>query len=185
LKPGLNLATRPVSAFGVFRAVGWFVALLGLVGSVIHLHAAMTARRGTEVLREDVERLESRLAVMERGMVEAQEALASPASSEVIRMLVAVEASGAIRAASPTQVLTMLAEVLPPKARVLSLKLQSSSPQPELVLEAMAESSEPAARLLGELSHYPSVIRAAILDERHLESGEIHLRIRVVLDPEG
>ena len=135
------------------------------------------------VLREDVERLESRLAAMERGMVEDQLALATPASAEVLRLLVAVEASGATRAASPARILTMLEDVVPSEARVLSLNLRSSPPQPELVLEAMVESPESAARLLGELSHQSSVIRAEILDERHLESGEIFLRISVDLGP--
>ena len=133
------------------------------------------------MLREDVERLESRLTAMKRGMVEAQKALGTPASAEVLRLLIAVEASGATRAAPPAQALTILADVIPPEARVLSLKLHSSPPRPELVLEAMVDSPEPAARLLGELSHQSSVIRAEILDERHLESGEIYLRIRVDL----
>jgi hypothetical protein len=181
LKQGINLATRPVNASRVVRSVGRLVLLLGLAGSIVHIHHVTEKSRGVVGLREDVEHLESRLASLERGMVEAQEALGTPASKEVLRLLVAVEASGATLAASPARVLAMLAEVFPPKARVLSLKLRSSPPQPELILETMAESPESAARLLGELSHQSSVIRAEILDERHLDNEEIYLRIRVNL----
>jgi hypothetical protein len=165
----------------VARSIGWFVLLLGLVGSIVHIYYVLEKGRGLGGLREDVRHLESRLAAVERGMVEAQEALGTQASTEILRLLVAVEASGATRAALPARVLTMLAEVFPPEVRVLSLKLQSSPPLPELILETMAESPESAARLLGELSHQPSVIRAEILDERHLDREEIYLRIRVAL----
>jgi hypothetical protein len=181
LKQGINLASQPVNASRVLRAVGWLVLIFGLAGSIVHLHLVLEQSRGVGGLREDVEHLESRLASMELGMVEAQQALGTPASTEVLRLLAAVEASGATRAASPARVLTMLAQVFPPEARLLSLKLRSLPPQPELILETMAESPESAARLLGELSHQSTVIRAAILDERHLDSEEIYLRIRVDL----
>jgi hypothetical protein len=73
--------------------------------------------------------------------------------------------------------LSLLAEALPPEARIVSVDIKASPPDPMLRFEAMAGTADAASHLLGEIAGSPGVARAEILEERHLNGGEIYLRI--------
>ncbi len=179
MKQGINFATRANRGTGLAGTVGWLAMLVVLAATAFHAFAFVQIHNQVEALRAERLRREDRLGALQRQMEAARRTLDTLGVSGTVRQLVALERSGATRAASPSALLSLLAEALPPEARIISVNLKPSPP--ELRFEAMAGTVDAASHLLGEIAGSPRVARAEILEERHLSDGEIYLRIEARL----
>jgi hypothetical protein len=129
--------------------------------------------------------MENRLDFLVQGSSKARQALERAPASDTIRWLVAVARSGAIKAVCPTEALGAAADALPRDARILSLRLESSPPEAEMTIEALAGDPRSAADFVFGLSESSLVLQTEILEERHQGDGDIRLRISASLRNRG
>ncbi len=109
--------------------------------------------------------------------------LDTPAASETIEQLVALDRSGVLMTIAPAEVLSEIAKVPPGEARVISARLRAAASQRELELDAVTTDPEAAVTFLGGLTESPLVRRAEVLEETPVSGAEFFYRIVAELRP--
>lgn len=185
MRQGINFATRS-GLFGEVALTIWRLTLVVLLLlSGIHLWTALALRAAVREVAEQSEAQQSSLRRLDQRIAASRAELESPAASQTISQLVSLERSGIADAPDPSRLLSMLADVLPDEARVISLRLGAASPVPLLELESVTADPQAAVELLSGLIDSPLVRRAALLEEQPLASGEFLYRIETELNPAG
>jgi hypothetical protein len=180
LREGINLATRP---WQPRRSIllGWLVLVLALVGSVYHVSWSLGAREELDTLHDRVEADERKLEEIERQLDAGRRRLETADAKQVFSRLAALRAVGSLETMPATDVLSLLARVLPDKSRVIHLSLHATPPERSMRFEALTSDSSDASTILVRLTRSRVVRSAKVLEERPRKGGDFHLRIEAEL----
>ena len=165
MKNGINLSSSR-SFFEEVPPRLWWIDLFAIL-LVSGLHVAMMWRlqSAKEDLTHRMHAGQGSLERLDRQLETVRADLDTPAASETIEQLVALDRSGVLMTIAPAEVLSEIAKVPPGEARVISARLRAAASQRELELDAVTTDPEAAVTFLGGLTESPLVRRAEVLEE--------------------